>query len=293
MQISERFHIINIPFGIPTPTGGTINRFVNAVLYRGARHTALFDAGVDSGASTLKTYLEQAGTSYSEVDQLILSHAHPDHVGGARRLVNASGCRVTAHEAERGWIEHIDRQAQERPVPGFSTLVGASVEVEQIVVDNEEICLDKGDTVRVIHTPGHSRGSISLWHQKDGVLFCGDALPVPGEMPIYEDLEATVNSIRRIASFTDAKWLVSSWDRPRQCDEIQETIRESLAWIERIDTAIRAAAGDGDAVAMGPLTAAVMESLGLPRHAANMLSARTVAAHLRVTRTLTDGIVSE
>ena len=52
--------------------------------------------------------------------------------------------------------------------------------------------------VRVIHTPGHSAGSLSFFMPEDGALICGDVLPEPGTLPIYESVADTLASLEKL-----------------------------------------------------------------------------------------------
>jgi glyoxylase-like metal-dependent hydrolase (beta-lactamase superfamily II) len=82
-------------------------------------------------------------------------------------------------------------QFRERPVLGFHTLVGGSVQIDRLLQDGERI--DLGDiTLVVFHTPGHSKCSISLFCKEDGVLFAGDAIPQRNDLPIYDDVIVSV-----------------------------------------------------------------------------------------------------
>jgi hydroxyacylglutathione hydrolase len=68
--------------------------------------------------------------------------------------------------------------------------------------------------MEVTHTPGHSEGSISLWLSAEGALFSGDAIPLPGEMPVYDDPQASVKSIKRLKAIVGIKVLLAAWDQP-------------------------------------------------------------------------------
>jgi len=52
--------------------------------------------------------------------------------------------------------------------------------------------------MRVIHTPSHSKGSISLYLEADKALVSGDVVPVPGDMPIYHDPLVLIDSIKKL-----------------------------------------------------------------------------------------------
>lgn len=277
MQITPLIHVITIPFSVPAPAG-PIPRSVNAFLIRGDRIT-LIGSGVAGAEERIFAALHPAATGPEGIDQLILTHSHPDHLGAARAIRMASGCRVLAHAAERSWIEDTDRQERERPVPGFRTLVGGPVAVDTPLLGGETVTVDRSLTLQVLHTPGHSPGSISLWCPEQRALFCGDAVLLPGDMPIFDDYGAAVDSLRRLAAREPA-WLLSAWDRPRQGAEAQEMLGESLLWLERIHRTVQRIAGDDGSGDRMELCRRAVAELGLPPFAVNPLVARSISACL-------------
>ena len=50
----------------------------------------------------------------------------------------------------------------------------------------------------MIHTPGHARGHIALYYEADRILFSGDAVPLPGAAPIYDDVPASLRSLEAL-----------------------------------------------------------------------------------------------
>jgi glyoxylase-like metal-dependent hydrolase (beta-lactamase superfamily II) len=110
-------------------------------------------------------------------------------------------------------------------VLGFDTLVGGSVSVDHELEDGDTIESDEnwGGEILVFHTPGHSKGSISLFLHREGALFCGDAVPVAGDVPIYDDAAASVQSVKRLRGLNGIHILLSSWVNPGQ--EMPHTIR--------------------------------------------------------------------
>ena len=279
MQISEHVHGLKIPFTVPVGPGAAIDRFVYVYLVVGDRITVI-DSGVAGGEPAILAYVESIGRSQEDIATLLLTHSHPDHVGGALPLIDACGCPVWAHAAEADWIEDTEKQFHERPVPGFASLVAGPVNVSRTLNDGETVNLGDGVRARVLHTPGHSRGSISLLVEPDNALITGDAIPQAGAMPIYEDVEASVASLTKLLAVEDVSVLLSAWDAPRFGDQAKKSIHEGLGYIEAIDRAVKEClpnAGNGDPMA---LCKAVVEKLGLPPFAVNPLAARSFLAHV-------------
>ena len=283
MQITDRIHALKIPFQITDPSGGKVPRFVYVYLIYGQR-IFLIDSGVASSEKIILDYLKSTGRRPEEISQLILTHSHPDHIGAARAIKMISGCTVAAHAAEKSWIEDVDLQERERPVPGFKSLVAGSVHVDQTLQDGDVLDLD-GLSVQVMHTPGHSSGSICLWLPEEGALFSADAVPVPGSMPIYQDILASVRSIQRLGRVRGIKFLLSAWDEPRLNGDAYRVMDEGLGYLQRIHNAVLKVAGDAGldtGLDSMELCRRTLAELGLPEAMANPLVARSFQSSLKL-----------
>jgi hydroxyacylglutathione hydrolase len=233
------------------------------------------------GADPRLCPVQQPGPS--EIALLILTHSHPDHIGAARAIRQATGCSIAAHPAERAWIEDVELQNRERPVPGFATLVGGPVPLDRELGDGDSIVPDEtgAGQMHVVHTPGHSPGSISLFMHGEGALFSGDAVPVPGDLPVYDDALASVQSVRRLRGLAGIRLLLPAWGEPGTGGDAYRQMDRAVEYLQRIHEAVLAGAGSGspDPMELARKTAA---ALGLPPQAVNPLLARTFAANLRV-----------
>lgn len=130
----------------------------------------------------------------------------------------------------------------------------------------------------VIHTPGHSPGSTCLFLGDEGVLFSGDAIPVKGELPVYDDPSASIRSIGKLEGLPGVKILLSSWDSPKTGAGIRRAMAEGREIIRALHAVVtEAVKEDPDP---STVTRHVVEALGLPVAAVPVI-ARTVAGHLR------------
>lgn len=281
MKITDRIHALKIPFQITDPSGQKLPRFVYCYLIYGKK-IALIDSAVASSENIILDYLNETGHSPEEISMVILTHSHPDHIGAAKRIKRLSGCQVAAHYLEKAWIESVEKQEKERPVPGFKSLVEGSVHVDRVLEDGDIVDLG-GLTLQVIHTPGHSPGSISLWSAEEKALFSADAIPIPGDMPIYQDILASVQSIQRLKRIEGIKHLLSAWDGPRSESNAYLVMDRGLEYLQQIHSAVLRAAGSmGSSAEIDPmeLCRQVVTEMGLPLHMTNPLVARSFMSSL-------------
>lgn len=282
MQLTPSIHALRHTFTIPAAPGIVLDRFVYSYIIFGETIT-LIDTGVAGCEKAIFNAIRSAGRDPAEIALIILTHSHPDHIGAARAIRDACGCGIAAHPAERGWIEDAEIQNRERPVPGFQALVGGSVQLDHELADGDTIEPDdtRAIDLLVLHTPGHSPGSISLWMESEGALFSGDAIPVAGDLPVYDDAVASARSLHRLRGIAGIRFLLSAWDEPRENGDAYRQMDRGAKYLRKIHATIRSEAGTGVADLM-ELTRKTASALGLPQQAVNPLLARTFAANLRV-----------
>jgi glyoxylase-like metal-dependent hydrolase (beta-lactamase superfamily II) len=144
----------------------------------------LIDAGVPRSEKKILAYVASLGKSARDVKRIILTHADLDHVGSLAALHKATGARTYAGKIE---AEAMAAGKPSRPIKpsGFSmrrlifTLLGPFMKprpfhVDEILTDGQ--VLPVGGGLRVVDTPGHTPGHLSLFAPASGVLFCGDSM---------------------------------------------------------------------------------------------------------------------
>jgi len=281
MQVGAHVHNIKMFFKLEIAPGKTLERFVYLWLIY-ARQIYVVDSGVSGARDVIFSNVIETGHDPMNIATLFITHAHPDHIGGALGLQRATRCVVAAHEADKPWIEDTELQYQQRPVPSFYSIVEGPVRIERVLHDGDNLELRDGSALRIVHTPGHAKGHISLLYEADRALFCGDCIPLRGEMPIYEDAIASVKSIRRLKEIGGLDLLLSSWDMPRQGRQIYEMMDEALGYLQDIHRTVGKVKIELGAADLPMIARQVGRELGLPETALNPLFFKTVEAHLRV-----------
>lgn len=217
-----------------------IRRFVHVYIIEGGR-LYLIDAGVAGAESVVADYVSQLGRCMTDIAGLFLTHSHPDHIGAAAAIKRLSGCQVYASPEARDWIEDVEKQFQERPIPNFHTLLNESVKIDTFLHSDEVISCEEEISLRVLASPGHSHGSLSFLFQEGRTLFTGDAVPVPGDIPIYVHAGQSIESLRRILDIEGVEHYCSAWDEEKDFVSGQKCIKSALIHLERIDVAVRRA----------------------------------------------------
>lgn len=279
MEITKKIHILKIDFDINVAADKKIKRFVNSIVIFGDRIT-LIDTGVKGAENDIFEYIIKNNRGPSEISTIILSHSHPDHIGSASAIKKQTGCRVLAHEAEREWIEDIDLQAKERPVPGFFDLAGDSVKIDGFLRHNQLVKADDNITLRIVHSPGHSKGSINILFQEDRILFTADSVPLKNDIPNYDnfkDMESSLNFIKTDDSYDV---LLTSWTPPLlNKDEINNTIAQGQEYIRKIDGIVKKTYAGKESFPL-EFCGKTISELGLPPFLVTPMVDKTLRSHL-------------
>ena len=151
-------------------------RWSRVWLIEGDDEVALVDAGPPWASSVVADYLRSIGRGLQEVSLILMTHAHPDHFGGAASLRLSTGARIVAHPADcrrlsdGTWsLSYLGAGSVPVPVPFLRR-----TPVDLLVGDGDVLPFSRD--VRVLHTPGHSPGSLCYLLERDGILFSGDTL---------------------------------------------------------------------------------------------------------------------
>lgn len=279
MKITENIHVLKHTFFVPVNPTQKLERFVCSFIILGKNNVYLVDSGVSDSENNILNYIVENGYSVKDIRTLVLTHSHPDHIGSAKSIKDKSNCKVFAHSAEREWIENIDKQSADRPVPGFSNFVKDSVKIDRFLKDNEEIELEDGLIMKVIHTPGHSCGSISLFVKNENTLLCGDSLLLPGSLPIYDNALQAVLSILKLKKLESVNTLLSSWSEPVTGEGVILEMDKSIGYFKALHKTITGIPNANNLQPMD-LCKQVIEKMGLPSVAINPLVAKSFQSNI-------------
>jgi glyoxylase-like metal-dependent hydrolase (beta-lactamase superfamily II) len=146
----------------------------NVLLLENDDGWTLVDTGVENSPDRVRAALSTLGSSPEDLKRIFLTHHHGDHVGGLARM------REWAPHVEVGATEYEGRVVSGELPPAQPTnpILRRMVDRESIPTSPVSKVLREGDFVsgfRLISTPGHSLGHVSMLRDADGLLFTADA----------------------------------------------------------------------------------------------------------------------
>ena len=228
---------------------------VNSYLIVDTDGVTIIDAGLPGDWKALQAELASIGKSLGDVRALILTHGDTDHIGFAARLYRETGIAACVHEADADRARLIVKKPNSGwgpvkigPLAGFlwysarrgGLRIKPATELRTIA-DNE--VLDVPGSPRIIHTPGHTPGSVAVHVPALGALFAGDTMTTrnvltgvtgPKPAPFTLKPEQAIASLDRIQDI-DATWLLPghgpAWDGgvPRAVQLIRDAATQSAS----------------------------------------------------------------
>ncbi len=126
---------------------------------------ALIDCPPDSAP-----LIEEAAKGI-EVEKILLTHSHWDHIADCGELADHFGAAVYVHEEDAENLRHPGADGLKPPLTG--AIPGR--EPDGFLAEGDEVMVGQVG-LKVLHTPGHAPGQICLYNEAEGILFCGDLL---------------------------------------------------------------------------------------------------------------------
>src|SRR5215207_5497258 len=206
MMIAHGVDVLPIPRNSQGAAG-----FLNLTLILDEQNgNTLVDAGLPGQAEAIGAALVEAGIGVRDLRRIIFTHQDLDHVGSGADLVRQSGARVLAHPAD---APHIDgslrllkpspEMLEQRPQMREALERLEPVGIDEHLEDGDRLDLAGG--TRVIFTPGHTPGHLSLYLERPKVLVAGDALTAEGghlngpNPPFTLDVGEAARSVSKLA----------------------------------------------------------------------------------------------
>ncbi|MEC0125152.1 MBL fold metallo-hydrolase [Paenibacillus pabuli] len=173
---------------------------IHPILLKDQEMNILIDTGFPGQFEELRAAMGKAGVPLDKLTAVILTHQDVDHIGNLPEILQACGSELTvyAHELDKPYIQgelpllkdgHLDN-----PPKGT---------VHDTLIDGQELSFCGG--IRIIHTPGHTPGHISLYLKESKTLIAGDSMySVNGKLggihaPTTPDMNAAQLSLRKYA----------------------------------------------------------------------------------------------
>ncbi len=188
--------------------------YSNAYLLEARETLSLVDAGVKGSDKSVAKHLREAGFALADIAVILITHAHPDHVGSLPELLGASDAEVWVHALDAPVLRGDAPLASTRPAPAslppfdrFLARMGGgqpSAPVARELAEGERLD-ELYPGLSVVHLPGHSPGQIGFWSENERLLIGGDVmmhLPWGLTMPIRaftHDWDEAKRSLRKVA----------------------------------------------------------------------------------------------
>jgi glyoxylase-like metal-dependent hydrolase (beta-lactamase superfamily II) len=241
-------------------TGMAGERELNAVFLLDGDEPCLIEAAPETDGAAVVAALTERGVGPADLAHVVLTHIHMDHAGGAGALLERYP-RATVWVHERGAPHLADPSrliastartyGPERLRELYGGMRPTPPERVRAVVDGDRIAL--GDrTLRILHTPGHASHHVAILEERDGALFCGEAIgsvlpwgPAtrPALPPPEADVEQALASIERMRELRPTSLLTSHYGPTPGVDAGFEAAERGIhAWSD----SVRAALEDDD-----------------------------------------------
>lgn len=152
-------------------------------------------AVIDPGGS-VEDIIKTSRENGLDIEYIILTHGHGDHIGAVPQLKQITNCKVIAHKDEKELLNDKDKNLTSQMSCGV-----VEIDADEYVEDGESIKLGNLN-LEIIHTPGHTPGCMCI--KIDNVMFSGDTLFAGsiGRTDLYggsfESIEDSLNKLSKL-----------------------------------------------------------------------------------------------
>ena len=198
----------------------------NCYFVKGDDGWTLIDTGMPNNAKKILSYASDVlKIQPSDIKTIIITHAHFDHTGSLAPLKKITGAKVAVHSEDADFVS--GKRKLSIPQRGMSiqrVMIMLLSPMFKAAPVQPDIILNEGDMIgqlKVLHTPGHTPGSICLLHKNSSVLFVGDLIRfMNGNIvgpPITMDANQIKESIAKISKL-DFDVMLSGHGQPLMHD---------------------------------------------------------------------------
>ena len=203
---------------------------------KGADKVALIDSGLYGGLPDLQQAFEELDIAYNDLDLLLLTHEHMDHVGNNGWLKQKTGCTIMGHEGRADRVadnmlnakaivhafpegEHFDLNTE------YLDWMGPTEgPIDAFVKDGDVIDLGGGVELEVVEVLGHSMAEVGFFERSTRTLVIADPLlpPFNPVLYLYEDpnvMRATFDKIERFLKERNVEAVLFAHDEVKNADE--------------------------------------------------------------------------
>lgn len=175
----------------------------------------LIDTSVEGAERAIARDLAHGGYAVKDIRRILITHAHPDHIGALAALVKLSGARVYAHALEAPIIRgeqsvmYAPNYKDSALTRSFSALLGIRgmppAQVDRTIAEGDPLPEVLPD-LQVIEAPGHARGQVAFYSSERKLLLCGDAMVRFGGKlslplaPFTFDMAEAKRTVKRLAT---------------------------------------------------------------------------------------------
>ena len=250
VEVTRGVHSID-ELGYPVPNVG----FISYIVEEKENDLTLIDTCFRSELPKLENYVKNAGYELKQIRRIILTHLHPDHVQATNELRKkvAEDVKIYAHWIDAAYLSKIPSyhgppsheqlkelferfgvKMEELP-KRFGPMTVVPIYIDEQIQDGDEI-----GSLKVIHTPGHTPGHISLYSEKHRIIFGADflfksvfgteGLFIPHAIVSIDPVTAVI-SAKRISKVNFDKLLLAHQDSPILEDaqkEVEKAATEAI-----------------------------------------------------------------
>lgn len=237
---------------------------------RGADKIALIDSGLYGGLGDLQRAFEELGIAYGDLDLLLLTHEHMDHVGNNGWLKAETGCTILGHEnrADRVADNMLNAKAIVHAFPEgehfsleeeYLDWMGPTEgPIESFIKDGDVIDLGGGVELEVVEVLGHSMAEVGFFERSTRTLVIADPLlpPFNPVLYLYEEpnvMRATFDKIERFLSERDVQAVLFAHDEVKTAAETADLINDCRRRVDRVEASMIAHMKDNPGISFAAL----------------------------------------